>query len=100
MVLRPLQCARENLGELVLIATGPLTNVALAVKLEPRLPQLVQRLYVMGGNEGRGNVTPSEWPWLLPFAPDASNRPVCPPRSLTAVPCPARRRCRMELLFW
>ncbi|WP_223809337.1 nucleoside hydrolase [Nocardiopsis listeri] len=49
--------ARENPGELDVLAVGPLTNVAIAVGLEPRLPELVRRLVVMGGAvEVPGNV--------------------------------------------
>lgn len=37
-----------------LIALGPLTNLALAVRLDPGLPQKLKDLYVMGGNmEGK-----------------------------------------------
>jgi len=36
-------------GELELIALGPLTNLALALKLFPKLPDLYQRLVIMGG---------------------------------------------------
>lgn len=41
--------ARETPGELDVLAVGPLTNLALALGLEPRLPELVRRLVVMGG---------------------------------------------------
>ena len=41
--------ARENPGELTLLATGPLTNLALALLLEPELPALVRNVVVMGG---------------------------------------------------
>jgi purine nucleosidase len=41
--------ARERPGELDLLATGPLTNLALAVRLEPRLPELIGSVVVMGG---------------------------------------------------
>lgn len=44
--------AREMPGELILVAIGPLTNVAIALLLEPRLPTLVQRVVVMGGVVG------------------------------------------------
>ena len=46
-------------GEITLIATGPLTNVALAVGREPRLAGWVRDFVIMGGSAGRGNVTPA-----------------------------------------
>lgn len=48
-----------NPGEITLIAVGPLTNLALAVSLEPRLTQAVRQVVIMGGTASRpGNVTP------------------------------------------
>lgn len=42
-----------------LLAVGPLTNVAAALRIEPRLPELLSRVVVMGGAfEHRGNITP------------------------------------------
>jgi purine nucleosidase len=50
--------ARRRPGELLLVATGPLTNVALALRREPELPRLLRRLAVMGGAfEYPGNTT-------------------------------------------
>ncbi len=52
--------AHAHAGRLILVATGPLTNVALAVMREPELPRLVKRFVVMGGAYREpGNVTPS-----------------------------------------
>ena len=52
--------ARAHAGRLMLAATGPLTNVALAVMREPELPSLVGRFVIMGGAYAEpGNVTPS-----------------------------------------
>ena len=46
-------------GEVTLIAVGPLTNVALATCLEPRIVEHVRELIVMGGAATvPGNVTP------------------------------------------
>jgi purine nucleosidase len=46
-------------GEITLIATGPLTNIALAVRREPRLVGWVRDFVIMGGSAARGNVTPA-----------------------------------------
>ncbi|KAF1382730.1 hypothetical protein PFLUV_G00146800 [Perca fluviatilis] len=48
----------ENPGEVSLVATAPLTNLALAVRMDPSLPSKLRGLYIMGGNtESRGNTT-------------------------------------------
>ncbi|HEX5124148.1 MAG TPA: nucleoside hydrolase [Rhodanobacteraceae bacterium] len=41
--------ARERPGELTLVALAPLTNLALALRLDPTLPTRIARLVVMGG---------------------------------------------------
>ena len=46
-------------GEFTLVATGPLTNIALAVRREPRLTGWVRDFVIMGGSAGRGNTTPA-----------------------------------------
>jgi len=52
--------ARAHAGRLILVAVGPLTNIALAVMSEPELPRLVKRFVMMGGAYAEpGNVTPS-----------------------------------------
>jgi purine nucleosidase len=58
-----LRAAYEHPGTLVGLVTGPMTNLALALRAEPGLPSLVRRLVIMGGSfEYRGNTTPvSEW---------------------------------------
>ncbi|MBV8179481.1 MAG: nucleoside hydrolase, partial [Mycobacterium sp.] len=50
-------------GELIGLATGPLTNLALALRKEPALPTLLRRLVIMGGAyDYRGNTNPvAEW---------------------------------------
>jgi purine nucleosidase len=55
--------AREHPGELIGLVTGPLTNFALAMRLEPTLPRLLKRLVIMGGAfDYPGNTTPvAEW---------------------------------------
>jgi purine nucleosidase len=53
------QTARANRDNLALIFVGPLTNLAVALALEPELPRLVSRMVVMGGAfDVPGNTTP------------------------------------------
>ncbi|MHB8393051.1 MAG: nucleoside hydrolase [Candidatus Dormibacteria bacterium] len=44
-----IRLARSRPGELTLLAIGPLTNVALALSIEPELPNLLAEVVVMGG---------------------------------------------------
>jgi purine nucleosidase len=43
-------------GEVTLVATGPLTNIGLALRREPRLATWVRDFVIMGGSASRGNV--------------------------------------------
>jgi len=49
---------RRYPSEITLVALGPLTNLALALTLEPELASLVRECIVMGGSLSGGNVTP------------------------------------------
>ena len=54
-----LDAAAAHTGELVLVALGPLTNVAIALSLRPGLARQVGRLVIMSGAyRVPGNVTP------------------------------------------
>ena len=51
-------------GEVTLIAIGPLTNIAQAIRAEPEFAANVKRLVIMGGAvallpDGAGNITPN-----------------------------------------
>jgi purine nucleosidase len=65
---------RESPGEISLLCIGPLTNLALAHAREPDLPDLVDEVWVMGGNVNcAGNVTPAaEFNFWVD--PDAAHR--------------------------
>jgi purine nucleosidase len=54
-----LRTARASPGEVTLVATGPLTNVALAFRLAPEVPGLLREVVWMGGGTGQGNRTPA-----------------------------------------
>jgi purine nucleosidase len=63
-------------GEVTILAIGPLTNVALALRKEPRLAQAVAGLTIMGGvARGPGG-------WHLPFA---EHNIICDPEAAHVV---------------
>jgi purine nucleosidase len=55
-----IRLARQRPGELTLVALGPLTNLAIALNVEPELPELLKSVVVMGGAYTvPGNTTPA-----------------------------------------
>ncbi len=65
--------AKENPGELELIAIGPLTNLALALRLDPELPSRYKKLVIMGGAHFAQGNTPNYSAEFNLFAdPDAA----------------------------
>lgn len=46
-------------GTVSLVPVGPFTNIALAMRLEPRIVERVRSVVVMGGSYTRGNSTPA-----------------------------------------
>lgn len=68
-----LRLSHEHAGRLLLVALGPLTNLALALRLDPTLPQRVARLVVMGGAvTAQGNITPAA-EFNIAFDPEAAH---------------------------
>jgi inosine/uridine nucleosidase len=49
----------RSTGDITLVPTGPLTNIAMAIRKEPRIVQEVQEVVLMGGAYTRGNSTPA-----------------------------------------
>lgn len=49
----------DSEGDNTLVPTGPLTNIALAMKLEPSITSKIKEIVLMGGAYGNGNFTPS-----------------------------------------
>ena len=50
---------RAHPGEICLVGVGPLTNLALAMRLAPDIVPLIGQIVIMGGAVGAGNRTPS-----------------------------------------
>ena len=46
-------------GTITVVATGPLSNIAMALLLEPSIAKRMRELVIMGGAVGWGNITPA-----------------------------------------
>ena len=46
-------------GEIILVPVGPLTNIATAIRKEPRILPKIAEMVIMGGGHDIGNVTPA-----------------------------------------
>nr|XP_033785601.1 pyrimidine-specific ribonucleoside hydrolase RihA-like isoform X2 [Geotrypetes seraphini]XP_033785602.1 pyrimidine-specific ribonucleoside hydrolase RihA-like isoform X2 [Geotrypetes seraphini]XP_033785603.1 pyrimidine-specific ribonucleoside hydrolase RihA-like isoform X2 [Geotrypetes seraphini]XP_033785605.1 pyrimidine-specific ribonucleoside hydrolase RihA-like isoform X2 [Geotrypetes seraphini]XP_033785606.1 pyrimidine-specific ribonucleoside hydrolase RihA-like isoform X2 [Geotrypetes s len=53
-----IKLATKYNNQISLVAIGPLSNLAMAVRMDPTFPNKLKSLYIMGGNmESRGNTT-------------------------------------------
>lgn len=50
---------RDAPGQIHLVAVGPMTNIALALRQEPRIAEWAASFTIMGGSFTRGNATPA-----------------------------------------
>ena len=46
-------------GDITVVTTGPMTNLAMALRMEPRIADKIRRIVLMGGSYQNGNVTPA-----------------------------------------
>lgn len=46
-------------GDITLVPTGPLTNIAVAMRMQPQIIPKIREIVLMGGAYGTGNFTPS-----------------------------------------
>ncbi len=49
----------ESGGDISLVPVGPLSNIGMALRMEPRIAKKIRRIVLMGGAVGIGNATPS-----------------------------------------
>uniref|UniRef100_A0A8D9DYR0 Probable uridine nucleosidase 2 n=1 Tax=Cacopsylla melanoneura TaxID=428564 RepID=A0A8D9DYR0_9HEMI len=58
-VMTLLRLVKEYPGEISLVCLGPVTNIALAIKMDPSFLKNLHQIIVMGGSiKGMGNITP------------------------------------------
>lgn len=49
----------ESNDPITVVTTGPMTNLGMAIRMEPRIVEKIQRIVLMGGAYTNGNVTPA-----------------------------------------
>lgn len=49
----------ESEGDITVVTTGPMTNLAMAIRMEPRIVEKIKQIVLMGGSYQNGNVTPA-----------------------------------------
>ena len=66
--------AHAHPGQLLGVVIGPATNLALALDIDPELPRLFKRLFIMGGAFNyRGNTHPTT-EWNVTFDPESTSK--------------------------
>lgn len=72
-VMALLRLVNESPGEFTLVTLGPLTNIALAVRLDPDFPSKVKEMFWMGGTiRAQGNTPNVTAEWNIYCDPDAA----------------------------
>lgn len=87
--------ARENPGQLTLLAIGPLTNVALAVLIEPRLPRLLRGVTIMGGSVRGAELTQPRVEHNFACDPEAAHVVLSAGLPVTLVPLDVTLKTRL-----
>jgi pyrimidine-specific ribonucleoside hydrolase len=86
---------RENPGEITIVGVGPLTNVALALRADPELANMIPAIAIMGGSLSGGNMTPAA-EFNLYVDPEAARIVFDANIPLTMVGLDVTRKCRVS----
>lgn len=49
----------ESDGDITMVTTGPMTNLGMAIRMEPKIVDKIKQIVLMGGAYTNGNVTPA-----------------------------------------
>ena len=96
---RLVELARRRGRALTVVALGPLTNIATAIRRDPDAMRRIRRLVIMGGVvRGPGNVTPCA-EFNIFVDPDAAQEVIASGIPITLVPLDATRQVRLTRDF-
>jgi inosine-uridine nucleoside N-ribohydrolase len=86
----------ESAGDIILVPVGPLTNVAAAIRKEPRILDKIPELVIMGGAHDHGNSTASA-EFNIWVDPEAARIVVNCGRPIRMIPLDATHRALVSL---
>ncbi len=81
-----IECIRKNPGEVTFVALGPNTNLANAIRRDPAIAEMLDRVVIVGGSvSGIGNITPmAEFNFF--FDPESARQVIHSRTTKTLVP--------------
>ncbi len=71
-VIFMIETLMQSQDKLTIVTTGPMTNLALALKMEPSIKDHIEEVVLMGGSIAYGNVTPAA-EFNIQFDPEAAH---------------------------
>jgi pyrimidine-specific ribonucleoside hydrolase len=86
---------REDPHEITIVAIGPLTNVALALRADPEIASMIPAIVIMGGSLSGGNMTPAA-EFNLYVDPEAARIVFDANIPLTMVGLDVTRKCKVS----
>jgi inosine-uridine nucleoside N-ribohydrolase len=86
---------REDPHEITIVAIGPLTNVALALRADPEIASMIPAIVIMGGSLSGGNMTPAA-EFNLYVDPEAARIVFDAGVPLTMVGLDVTRKCKVS----
>lgn len=88
---------RDDPENVIIIAMGPLTNIARALIIDPELPRMIRHLYITGGTlSAQGNVTPCA-EFNIYADPRAARRVLSAPFTKTLIPLEVTNQVMLSL---
>jgi inosine-uridine nucleoside N-ribohydrolase len=90
-----LRLSRRHAGELTVVATGPLTNIAAALLTDPSFAERIRLIFMGGAVSEPGNVTPTA-EFNIWHDPEAADLVVASGVDFTMVGLDATHRARLE----
>lgn len=87
----------ESDGDITLVAVGPLTNIATAMRADPRIISKIQEIIIMGGGHDRSGLCSAAAEFNIWCDPEAMEIVLQSGRKITVVPLDATYHAKMNI---